>query len=106
MQRSANVQISALMIECMQLVRVEVDAAVGIANKCIIRPTVPKPGHHIVKLPRARITLIMGKCLLQAKVQRRIWVSRSDNIPTCTTVTQMIKRGKTPGDMKRFVVGG
>ncbi|BAV75684.1 hypothetical protein PCAU_3475 [Pseudomonas chlororaphis subsp. aurantiaca] len=94
------------MVEAVQLVRVEIHPALGIANEGVVRPAVPEPGDHLIELPRPGITLVMGEGLLQAEVQRGIGVGGGDDIPAGATVAQMIEGSETPGDMKRLVVGG
>ena len=49
----------AFMVEHVQLVGIEIHAGLDIADKGIVRPTVPQAGDHIVELARQTIARVM-----------------------------------------------
>ena len=75
-ERAAHRKIFALMIEHMQLVGIEKDAVLDVADESVVGPAVPQPGHHVVEFAGAAIALVMLHVVVQAEIQRRIGVGR------------------------------
>src|SRR5262249_19519185 len=69
-ERAAHRQVFALVVEHMQLVGIEIKSAIGVADEGVIRPAIPKAGHHVIELARAGVALSMHD-----KARRR-WSTR------------------------------
>ena len=92
-------QILALVIEHMHLLRIEEDAALGIADEGIVGKAVPQAGDDIVEFPRALIALAMLDMLVEAEIQRCVRVGRGDDVPAGAAAADMVERGETAGDV-------
>ena len=56
-ERTVHGEKFALVVEHMQLVGIEKDAVLDVADEGVIRPAVPQSRHHVVELARAAIAL-------------------------------------------------
>ena len=67
-ERAAHRQVLALVVEHVQLVGIEIDAVVDVADEGVVRPAVPQAGHHVVELARAAIALAVLHMLVSPKL--------------------------------------
>ena len=70
-KRAAHRQELALVVEDVQPLGVEIDAVLDIADKGVVGPAVPQPGHDIEELAGAAIALAMLHVLGHAEIERR-----------------------------------
>ena len=104
--RTANREIFALVIEHVHFRRIEEDAVLHIADPGIVRPAVPQSGDHIVELARAAITFAVLHVLLEAEIERSIRIGSRDDVPAGAAIAEMVERGKAPRDVIRRVERG
>jgi hypothetical protein len=64
--------VSALMVQDMQFLSVEVDAAFNIADKGVIRPAIPKSSHDIVEFAGPPIAFAVLQMFFQPEIQGSI----------------------------------
>ena len=105
-ERPAHRQIRPLVIEHMQLVGIEIEAACRVADERVVGPRIPQPGDHVVELARAAVALAVLHVIVHAEIQRRVGIGRRDDIPAGAAAAEMIERGETPGDVIGRVEGG
>ena len=80
-ERPAHVEIFALVVEHVEPVGIEIDAALDVADERVLGPAVPQPGHDLDEFARARIALAMLQVILEAEIARGIGVGRGDDVP-------------------------
>jgi hypothetical protein len=97
-KRPAHRQIFALVVEHVQLVRIEIKPAFRIADEGVVRPGIPEAGHDVIKFPRATITFAVLHMIGHAEIQRRVWVGCGDDVPAGAAAAEMVERGEAPGD--------
>ena len=66
-ERTAHGKKLALVIEHMQLVGVEKDAVLDVADEGVVGPAVPQSRHHVVELARAAIALAVLHVIVSPK---------------------------------------
>src|ERR1700730_361173 len=67
-ERAADREIPALMVEHVQLVRIEINPIVDVANEGIICPAVPQTRDHVIEFTRASITIACSICSSMPKL--------------------------------------
>ena len=82
---------------CMPL-GVEIDAALDIADKGVLGPAVPQPGHDIEELAGAAVALAVLHVLGQPEIERRVGVRGGDQVPAGAPAADMVERGEAPRD--------
>ena len=105
-QRAANLEVLALVVQHMHLVGIEEDAAFLVADPGIVRPAIPQTGHDLIELAPAVIALPVLDMLLQAEIQSCIGVRRGDQIPAGSAVADVVQRRELAGDVIRIVERG
>jgi hypothetical protein len=91
----------ALVVERVQLRRLEIDSALDVTDEGVIGPGIPEAGYHVEELAGAAIAGIVLDMLVEAEVHRFVRVARGDEVPPRPTAAQMIQRGKAA----RHVIG-
>ena len=90
----------------MELLGIEIDAGVDVADEGVIGPAVPEPGDDIEELAGAAIALAMLHMLLQPEVQRRIGIGGGDEIPAGAPAADMVEGGEFAREVIGLVEGG
>ena len=96
-ERPANRKVFALVIEHVQLVRVENEPGLDVADEGVVGPRIPEAGHDVIKLARSAIALGMLHVIGHAEIQRRIGIGGGDDVPAGAAATEMVERSETPG---------
>ncbi len=104
-ERAADRQMLALMVEHVQLGRVEEDAALLVAQPGIVRPAVPEPRDHLVELAGAPVAFVVLDVVGQAEIERRVGVGGRHHVPAGPATADMVERGEAPGDVIGLVEG-
>ena len=94
------------MVEHMHALRVEEHAARRVAEERVVRPTVPKPGHHVEELAGAAIARSVLPVLVAAEIPRLHRIAGGDEVPTGAAAADVVQRGELPRDVVGLVVGG
>ena len=105
-ERTAHRQKLALVVEHMQLVGIEKDAVLDVADEGVIRPAVPQSGHHVVELARAAIALAVLHVLVEPEIQRRVRIGGGDDVPAGAAAADVIERRKPARDVIGRIEGG
>jgi hypothetical protein len=98
-QRAAYREMLALMVQVMQLARIEVPFRVAVPDKGIVVPAVPQSPHNFDKLDCPVVTGIVLIMLLASEVEGFGDVRRGDDIPPGTTAAYVVERGEFPGNV-------
>ncbi|MPM91555.1 hypothetical protein SDC9_138686 [bioreactor metagenome] len=80
-QRPAHLEVAALVVDGVQLVGVEIDAAVGIAHEGVLLPTVPQALDYVMELGRATIAVCVAELGRAIEVLRLGRGGRGDEVP-------------------------
>src|SRR5690348_12141918 len=96
----------ALVVEIMQLGRVEVALRLAVPDKRVVVPTVPQALHHFDKLDSPVVTGVMLVMPLAPEVEGLGDIRRGDDIPRGPTAADMVERGEFPGDVIGLVIAG
>ena len=105
-ERPAHLQVLALVVQHMELVGIEVEAGLDVADEGVVGPRIPQAGDDIVELARARVALGMLHLLVHAEVQRRVGIGRGHQVPAGAAVGDMVERGEAAGDRVGRLEGG
>jgi len=95
----------ALVVQVMQLGRVEVTFRFAISDKRVVVPAVPQPPHDLDELDRPVVAGIVLIVPLAPEVEGLGDVRRGDHVPPGATAADVIERGEFPGDVIGLVVG-
>jgi len=104
-QRPPDREIFSLMIQHAHFLRIEIYAALDIADEGVVGPTVPETGDDIVEFARPAIALIMLHLLVDSEIEGRIRIRCRDHVPSGAAATDVIEGRETAGDMKRLFIG-
>ena len=105
-ERAAHRQILALVVQHVQLVRIEIRAAFDITDESVVCPAVPKPGHDVEEFARPLVALAVLHVIVETEIQRGIRIGRGHEIPPRPTATDMVERGEFAGDVIGLVERG
>ncbi|CUI61657.1 Uncharacterised protein [Achromobacter xylosoxidans] len=105
-QRPAHREMLATMAQRMQLGRVEILAAVLVAQEGVVLPAVPQAQHHVVELGGAGIAAGVLDVLVQVEVLRLALAAGSDQVPARAAAADVVERGELARHVVRLVVGG
>ncbi len=105
-ERAAHREVFPLVVQHMQLVRVEIDAAVDVAHEGIVGKAVPKARHHVVEFACAGVAFAVVHVLLQPEVQRRIGIGGGDDVPARAPAADVVEGGEPAGDVVGLVERG
>ena len=104
-QRPAHRKMLAVVIEEMQLCRIEIDAAVLVGDDGAVFETVPQPEHHFGELARPRVAVAVMRVALAAEIVRLGHGERRHQIPAGASAADLIDGGKETRDMERLEIG-
>src|SRR6516165_8780338 len=93
------------MIENVEFLRIEINAAFDIANEGIVRPGIPKTCYAIEEFTCAPIACGMFKVLFAAKILRLRWIAGGHHVPAGPAAANVIERGEFARNMVRVIVG-
>jgi hypothetical protein len=74
-ERSANPEKLALMVQDVKLFGIEIDASLDVANKGVVCPAVPEARHHVEKLARTPIARRVLDMLLETEIHRLVRIA-------------------------------
>ena len=102
----AYLEMLAVVIQCVQLVSREMQAAFLVVEEGVVFPGVPKPCHHIHEFLGARVAVGVLGVLVQVEVARLGVGPRRHHIPAGAAAAEVIERGELACDVEGLVVGG
>ena len=105
-QRTAHFQKLAMMIEYVELLRIEVLSRLDVANERVVGPAIPQARHDVEEFARATVTRRMLHVLLEAEIQRLVRIARRHHVPSGAPAADVIERREFPRDVIRLVVSG
>ena len=105
-ERAADLQELAFVVEHMHALRVEEYAARRVAEEGVVRPTVPKAGHHVEELAGAAVARGVLPVLVAAEIPRLHRIAGGDEVPAGAAAADVVQRGEFPRDVVGLVVGG
>ncbi len=94
------------MIEGVQACGVKKDAVVDVADKGVIGPAVPQPGHDIEKFAGPAVALAMFHLFGHAEIARGVRVRGGHQVPAGAAAAQMVERGKAARNQIGRLKGG
>ena len=104
-ERPAHREMLALVVEHMQLRRIEIEPALGVADEGVVGKAVPQAGDDIVEFARAAIALVMLDMFVEAEIQRRVGIGRRHDVPAGAAAADMVERGEAAGNVIGLVEG-
>lgn len=105
-QRAANREMLTLVVQVMELGRVEVPFRFAVADKRIVVPAVPQSLHHFDKLDGPVVAGIVLVMPLASEVEGFGDVRRGDDIPPGAAAADVVERGEFPGNVVGLVIAG
>ena len=105
-ERPAHLEVLAAMVEHVQLVGIEIDAAFLVAQEGVVFPAIPQARDDVVEFARAFIAHGMIGMLLEVEVLRLRFRARRHEIPARAAAAQMIERCKFAREIVRLVERG
>ena len=105
-ERPFHLQVLAVVVEHMELGRIEIDAALDVADEGVVGPRIPQAGDDVVELARPRIALVVLHLVVHAEVLRRIGIGRGHDVPAGAALRDVIERGEAAGDGVGRLEGG
>lgn len=78
----------------MHFFRIEEQPAIDIAYEGVVREGVPEAGDDIVKFTCPPVALGVIRLFVAAEIPRSIRVGRGDDVPSGTTIAEVIERRK------------
>jgi hypothetical protein len=94
----------SLVVQHMQLGRIEIAASSAITDKRVVVPAVPKPAHDLGKLDGAVVALVVLEMRLAAEIVCLRQIRRGDDVPAGAAAADMIERGEFARDVVGLVV--
>ena len=79
-ERTAHLEILALVIEHIHALGVEINFRLDVANERVLGETVPEPGHDVIELARAAIALVVLRVVVQTEIERRVRVRGGEDV--------------------------
>ena len=104
-QRAADGEVFAPVVQRVQLVGVEEDAAVLVADESVVFPTVPQAGDDLGELHRTVVAIRVRVMLLAAVVEGLGLVVRRHQVPAGTSAADLVQRGELPRQRIGLAVG-
>ena len=105
-ERPAHRQMRPLVVEDMELRRIEIDPGRLVAHERVVGKGIPEPRDDIEKLARPVVSLGVRHVLRETEVQRGIGVRRRHDVPAGAAAAQMVERCEAPRDVERRIEGG
>ena len=105
-QRAAHLEVLALVIEHVQLGRVEEQAFRLVQHEGVVLPGVPEAEHHLHELGGALVAIGVRRMLGMAEVERLGGGRRGHQVPAGAAFAELIERGEHPCHMERLEIGG
>ena len=105
-ERAAHLEICALVVQHMHLVRIEKEAALDVAHEGVVGEGIPQPGDHVIELARPLVALVVLHVVVEAEIQRRIRVGGGDDVPAGAAAADVVERGEAARDVVGRVKGG
>ena len=103
-ERPAHREMLSLVVQHMQLRRIEIAAGGAVADERIILPAVPQPAHDFGELDDPVVALVMLEMRIAAEILGFRQVRRGDDVPAGAAAADMIERGEFAGDVVGLVV--
>ena len=103
-ERAADLEVLALVIERMQLRRIEELPARLVAHEGVVVPAVPQRGDHLGEFVGALVALGVAIVRVAVEVQRLGRHAGGDQVPAGAPAADVIERGELPRHMERLVV--
>ncbi len=104
-ERAAYGEVWAAVVEHMQFLGIEIDAARDVANERVVRPAVPETLDDIDEFTGTVVAVGMLDMGLEPEVERGVRIGCGDDVPARAALAQVIERRKAPRDMVRLVEG-
>ena len=82
----------------MQLLGIEIDAALDVANESVVGPGIPEAGDDVVEFAGAGVALVVLHVLFEAEVERRVGIGGGDDVPARAAAADVIERGEAARD--------
>ena len=101
-QRPAHREVLALVVEEMQLCRIEIDAAGFVGDDGAVFKTVPQPEHHFGEFAGAGVAVAVMRMRLPAEIIRLSHGKRRHQIPAGAPAADLVEGGKEPRHMERL----
>src|ERR1700761_3579556 len=83
---------------------VKIDATLLITDKGIVSKAVPQASDDIVEFASPLVAVAVFHMLVLSEIFGRLRVAGSDDVPCCSPIAEMIKRGEATCDVIWFIV--
>ena len=104
-ERPAHREMLALVVEEMQLCRIEIDAARFVGDNGAVFKTVPQTEHHFGEFAGASVAVAVMRMRLTAEIVSLGHGERRHQIPAGAPAADLVERGKEPRHMERLEIG-
>ncbi len=104
-ERPLHRQELALVVQGVELRRVEEDAAFLVIDERVVLPAVPKTLRHVQVFGRQAVADVVGEMLLLAEVRGRAFEPRRHHVPAHPAAGYVIQRGELAGHVEGLRVG-
>ena len=105
-QRADDLEVLALVVECVLPARVEEGAGAAVAGERVCLVGVPQALGDLDELQAAGVAGVVVEVLLAGEVARRPGVTAGDHVPAGPAAGDQLEGGEAAGDVERVVVGG
>ena len=105
-QRSAHRKMLALVMQHVQLGRMEEQALRLVHDEGVVLPGVPEALRHLDELGGAAIAVIVRRMLVVAEVERLRSRRRRHHVPADAALAHLVERREHPRHMERIEIGG
>ena len=105
-QRALHLQQLAVVVQRVQLGRVEVAAPLLVADECVVLPAIPKAEHDIHELFSPAVAAPVLHMRVQAEIERLLLAPGRHHVPGHPALRHVVQRGELAGHVVRLVVGG
>jgi hypothetical protein len=105
-QRAADFEKLAFVVERVHAIRVEINSRIDIADESVLGKTIPEAGHDIVEFARPAIPFVVIEVILSAEIESGVWIGGRHDVPARTASAYVIKRREAARDMVGLVERG
>src|SRR5215831_16380979 len=103
-ERAAHLEVLSLVVECVELCRVEIDLGRPVADECVVLPAVPQSLDDLDEFVGAVVALVMRVMRVAAEIPGFVDRRRGHHVPPGAAVADMIEGGEFAGDVVGLVV--
>ncbi|GJE72971.1 hypothetical protein CHKEEEPN_4532 [Methylorubrum podarium] len=105
-ERPLHLQEFAPVVQGVELLRIEEEALLDVAQERIVRPGIPQAGDDLEELAGPGVAGGVVEMRVAAEVQRLVGIAGGDEVPAGPAPRDVVERGELAGDVVGLVVGG